>query len=67
MLGFVMTDSNAGGSSYKNYGKYGKRYGGYDYGYGYESSSTNSSEKKNQAFLDATSEESVPFSEDNEQ
>ena len=37
----------------KTYGKYGKRYGGYDYGYGYESSSADGSEKKNQAFLDA--------------
>ena len=69
MLGFVMTDANAGGSSYKNYGKYGKRYGGsdYGYGYGYESSGKSSSSKKNQAFLDATNDDNVPFGEDNEQ
>ena len=67
MLGFVMTDANAGGSSYKNYGKYGKRYGGSDYGYGYESSGKSSSSKKNQAFLDATNDDNVPFGEDNEQ
>ena len=66
MLGFVMTDTNAGGSSYKNYGKYkyGKRYGGYDgYGYGYESSGKGS-KKKDQAFLDAAGEESMLFGED---
>ncbi len=66
MLGFVMTDTNAGGSSYKNYGKYkyGKRYGGYDgYGYGYESSGKGS-KKKDQAFLDAAGEESTLFGED---
>ena len=69
MLGFVMTDANAGGSSYKNYGKYGKRYGGsdYGYGYGYESSEKSSSSKKNQAFLDATNDDNVPFGEDSEQ
>ena len=61
MLGFVMTDADVGGSSYKTYGKYGKRYGGYDYGYGYESSSAGSSDHKNQAFLDATGEDSVAF------
>ncbi len=65
MLGFVMTGTNAGGSSYKTYGKYGKRYGGYDgYGYGYESSGKNGSSKKDQAFLDAAGEDSVPFSEE---
>ena len=57
MLGFVMTDANAGGSSYKTYGKYGKRYGGSDYGYGYESSSADGSDHKNQAFLDAAGED----------
>lgn len=64
MLGFVMTDSNAGGSSYKSYGKYGKRYGGYDYGYGYESSSTGGSEKKNQAFLDAAGDDEAAFGDE---
>ena len=64
MLGFVMTDSNAGGSSYKSYGKYGKRYGGYDYGYGYESSSTGGSEKKNQAFLDAAGDDEAVFGDE---
>ena len=66
MLGFVMTDANAGGSSYKTYGKYGKRYGGSDYGYGYESSSADGSDHKNQAFLDATNDDSSSFAEDNE-
>ena len=66
MLGFVMTDANVGGSSYKNYGKYGKRYGGYGYDYGYESSGKNSSAKKNQAFLDATSEDDIAFSDESE-
>ena len=69
MLGFVMTDANVGGSSYKNYGKYkyGKRYSGYDgYGYGYESSGKGS-KKKDQAFLDAAGEESTLFGEDAEQ
>lgn len=66
MLGFVMTDANVGGSSYKNYGKYGKRYGGYDYGYGYgyESSGKNSSAKKNQAFLDATGDDDIAFGDE---
>jgi len=65
MLGFVMTDSNAGGSSYKSYGKYGKRYGGYDYGYGYESSSsTGGTEKKNQAFLDAAGDNEAAFGDE---
>lgn len=66
MLGFVMTDADVGGSSYKTYGKYGKRYGGYDYGYGYESSSAGSSDHKNQAFLDATGEDSVAFGDNDE-
>ena len=66
MLGFVMTDADVGGSSYKTYGKYGKRYGGYDYGYGYESSSAGSSDHKNQAFLDATGEDSVAFGDKDE-
>jgi len=65
MLGYVMTDANAGGSSYKTYGKYGKRYGGSDYGYGYESSSADGSDHKNQAFLDATNDDSSSFAEDN--
>ena len=64
MLGFVMTDSNAGGSSYKSYGKYGKRNGGYDYGYGYESSSTGGAEKKNQAFLDAAGDDEAAFGDE---
>ena len=66
MLGFVMTDADVGGSSYKTYGKYGKRYGGSDYGYGYESSSADSSDRKNQAFLDATGEDSVAFGDKDE-
>ena len=66
MLGFVMTDADVGGSSYKTYGKYGKRYGGSDYGYGYESSSAGSSDHKNQAFLDATGEDSVAFGDNDE-
>ena len=61
MLGFVMTDADVGGSSYKNYGK---RYGGYGYGYGYGYDSNkkkSSSKKKDQAFLDATSEDTDFF------
>ena len=46
-------------------GKYGKSYG-YGYGYGYESSGKNSSAKKNQAFLDATSDEDVAFGDESE-
>ena len=65
MLGFVMTDADVGGSSYKHYGKYGKSYG-YGYGYGYESSGKNSSARKNQAFLDATSDEDVAFGDESE-
>ena len=66
MLGFVMTDADIGGSSYKNYGKYGKSYGygnGYGYGYGYEKSGEKSSsaKQKDQAFLDATNEDSELF------
>ena len=63
MLGFVMTDANVSASSYKHYGKY-KSYGGYDYGYGYDSSGRKSSAKKDQAFLDAAGDDSVPFNND---
>ena len=55
-LGFVMTDADVGGSSYKRYGgKYGKGYG-YGYDYGYEVSHANAGSGKNKAFLDATSD-----------
>ncbi len=62
MLGFVMTDSNVSSSSYKHYGKYGKRYG---YGYGYDGKSRKKdaavSSAKNQAFLKVTSEDASPY------
>ena len=69
MLGFIMTDAKVGTSSYKHYGKYGRRYGygGYDYGYGYDKRKKNAappSKKKTQAFLDATSDESTAFGDD---
>ena len=71
MLGFIMTDAKVGTSSYKHYGKYGRRYGygGYDYGYGYDKSKKGAaapSKKKTQAFLDATSDESTAFGSDDE-
>ena len=71
MLGFVMTDANVSASSYKHYGKYGKygkykSYGSYDYGYGYgyDKGGRKSTKKKDQAFLDAAGEESVPFGDE---
>ena len=70
MLGFVMTDANIGGSSYKTYGgRYGKSYGygyGYGYGSGYEQSDKqgSSDKEKNQAFLDATNEEGHLFDDE---
>lgn len=72
MLGFVMTDANVSSSSYKHYGKYGKRYGygGSDYGYGSEKGSrkkgASASQNNDQAFLDATSEAASLFPEDSE-
>ena len=62
MLGFVMTDASVGEGSYKHYGKYGKRYGygysGSDYGYSYaKKGGPGTSEKKTQAFLDVTLDE----------
>ena len=47
-LGFVMTDAAVGESSYKHYGKYGKKYGygyGSGYGYGYGGSGRGSGSK----------------------
>lgn len=66
MLGFVMTDANISASSYKHYGKYGKSYGGHDYGYGYgyDRNGRKSTQKKDQAFLDAAGDDSVPFNND---
>ena len=72
MLGFIMTDANVSTSSYKHYGRYGKygkygkykSYGGYDYGYGYDKSGRKGSKKKDQAFLDAAGDDSLPFGDD---
>ena len=66
LLGFVMTDANIGASSYKSYGKYGKRYGyGYDkdYGYGYgKKGGPETSQKTTQAFLNVALDDAEDFS-----
>ena len=54
-LGFVMTDAAVGESSYKRYGKYGKKYG-YGYGYGYDSSGSSSGGKNDKVFVAAAAE-----------
>ncbi len=57
VLGFVMTDASVGESSYKHYGKYGKKYG-YGYGYDYaDSGKPRTSSRKTKAFLDVTLDE----------
>ena len=54
-LGFVMTDASVDVSSYKRYGKYGKKYGyGYGYDNAYADSNVTSSKRKTQAFFEAT-------------
>lgn len=50
-LGFVMTDTAVGGSSYKHYGK------SYGYGYGYGYGSSKSSSGKEKAFREAAADE----------
>ena len=54
-LGFVMTDASVDVSSYKRYGKYGKKYGyGYGYDNAYADSNVTTSKRKSQAFFEAT-------------
>lgn len=57
-LGFVMTDSTSGKSSYGKYSKYGK-YGKYSkkgYGYGSYAKSSGKASKQEQAFFDAVTD-----------
>ncbi len=64
MLGFIMTDANVSTTSYKHYGKYDMSwsYGRYDYGY--DKNGRKSTKKKDQAFLDAAGDDSLPFGDD---